>query len=519
MRTLLAALVAATLLLSTATQAKNFRYASAFEPGTMDPHAFASLYNTRVLNQIYDVLVARDEDFKLEPGLALSWSTVQPTVWRFKLRPNVKFHDGTRFSADDVVFSVERALSKTSAVKNNVPNVTGAKKIDDSTVDIITSVPTPVLPAALTNLRIASKDWMTKHKAEIPQDFNAKEETFAARNANGTGPYMLKEWIPDNRTVLVNNPYYWGKRGNVTQATYTVLSSAASRLAALVSGEVDLVIDPAVQDVDRLKQTPQVKVVVGNSRATQFLGFDQQRDKLLYGEAPGGKNPFKDKRVREAVRHAIDLEALQRKVMRDLSANGRALYTPALDGYDPKFNKLAPYDVERAKVLLKEAGYPNGFSVTLHCSNSQPADSICQGIAGMLARAGIKVSYQPVPFNLFVPKLIAKDVSMYSVGWTPATDAEGALVPLAHTPGKGGIGDYNAGNYSNPKADALIDSARVELDQPKRLKMLVDAMTEIDNDVGFVPIHYRHIFWASRANIRVKPRPNDVLELRFVNVD
>ena len=501
-----------------ASNAKVLRYASAFEPGTMDPHAFASLYNTRVLNQIYDTLVARDEDFKLEPGLALSWTTVQPTVWRFKLRPNVKFHDGTPFTADDAVFSVERALAPTSAVKNNVPNVTGARKVDELTVDIVTSAPTPVLPAALTNLRIASKTWMTKHKADKPQDFNAKEDTFAARNTNGTGPYMLKEWIPDNRTVLVANPNYWGKRGNVTEARYIVLSSAASRLAGLISGELDLVIDPAVQDVDRLKQTPTVKVVVGTSRATQFLGFDHKRDTLIYGDA-GGKNPFKDRRVREAVRHAIDLETLQRKVMRDLSANGRALFTPAVEGYDPKFNKLAPYDVERAKALLKEAGYPNGFAVTLHCSAAQPADAICQGIAGMLARVNIKVAYQPVQFNAFIPKLIARDVSMYAVGWTPATDAEGVLIPLAHTPTKGGVGDYNAGNYSNPKADALIDAARVELDAPKRIKMLTDAMSEIDADIGFVPIHYRHIFWATRSNVRVKPRPNDVLELRFVNID
>jgi peptide/nickel transport system substrate-binding protein len=509
----------AALAAAPVADAKLFRYASAFEPGTMDPHAFASLYNTRVLNQMYDVLVARDEDFKLEPGLALSWSTINPTTWRFKLRPNVKFHDGTPFGADDVVFSVERALMPTSMVKNNVPNVTAAKKVDELTVDIVTSQPTPVLPAALTNLRIASKAWMTKNNAVKPQDFNGKEETFVARNVNGTGPYMLKEWIPDNRVVMVANPNYWGKRGNVTEVRYIVLSSGASRLAGLISGELDFVVDPAVQDVDKLKQTPQVKVVVGNSRATQFLGFDHARDKLLYGEAPGGKNPFKDKRVREAVRHAIDLETLQRKVMRDLSSNGRALFTPAVDGYDPKFDKLVPYDVNRAKKLLAEAGYPNGFKVTLHCSASQPADSICQGIAGMLARAGIVVTYQPVPFNSFIPKIVARDVSLYAVGWTPATDAEGALIPLAHTPTKGGVGDYNAGNYSNPKADALIDAARVELDQPKRLRMLTDAMSEIDADVGFIPIHYRHIFWATRANVKVKPRPNDVLEVRFVNID
>jgi peptide/nickel transport system substrate-binding protein len=518
MKTFVAAFLAIALALSTASSAKTLRYASAFEPGTMDPHAVATLYSTRILNQVYDLLVSRDEDFKMEPGLALSWSAVQPTAWRFKLRPGVRFHDGTPFTADDVVFSIERGLAPTSAVKTNLPNVTGARKVDELTVDILTTAPTPVLPAALTNMRIVSKAWMVKHNAQKPQDFKAKEDTFVSRNTNGTGPYMVKEWVPDSRTVLVANPNYWGKRGNVTEVRYQVLSSASTRLAGLISGEIDLIADPAIQDIDRLKVTPGIKVVSGNSRATQFLGFDHSRDKLLYGDA-GGRNPFKDRRVREAVRFAIDLNALRSVVMRNLADAGSALYTPAVEGYDPKFNKYSPYDLARARALLKEAGYPDGFSVTLHCSSSQPADAICQAVAGMLARVAIKVTYQALPFNTLIPKILARDVSFYGVGWTPSTDAEGALVPLAHSPTKPGTGEYNAGSYANPKVDALIDSARVELDAPKRLRYLADAMTEIDADVGFIPIHYRHIFWATRANVKVKARPNDVLELRFVNVD
>jgi len=498
--------------------AKTLRYASAFEPGTMDPHALASAYTTRVLDQIFDTLISRDENFVIGPSLALSWTAVKPTVWRFTLRPGVKFHDGSKFGADDVVFNVDRALAPTSAARFNLPNVTGARKVDDLTVDIVTSAPTPVLPIALSNLRLMSKAWAKKHNAEKPQNFQGKEETFASRNANGTGPFMLKEWSPDVRTVLVANPNYWGPHGNVSEAQYLVVGSSATRLAGLISGEIDFLVDPATQDVERLERTPGVKVITGIGRATQFLGFDQSRDRLLYGDA-GGKNPFKDLRVRQAVRFAIDTNALQSKVMRNLGVAGSSLYTPAIEGYDPSFDRPPTYDPERSRMLLKQAGYPDGFVVTLHCSSSQPADALCQAVSGMLARVGIKVTYQPLPFNNLVPKVTARDVSFYSIGWQPVTDAEGALVPLAHSPNASGDGEYNAGSYSDPQVDALIDRARVELDPAIRYQRLVEAMTIIARDVGYVTLVYRRVVWAMRANVKTKIRPNDSLDLRFVNMD
>ncbi len=515
-----AALLAAALAagLAAAAQGRTLRYASAFEPGTMDPHSVATVYNGRVLNQIYDHLVARNEDFVIEPSLALSWALVDPTTWRFRLRPGVKFHDGTPFSADDVVFSLERALSATSSVKNNLPNVTGARKVDALTVDVTTSVPTPILPDAFTNVRIMSKAWAIAHHAERPQNFAAKEDTYVSRNANGTGPFMLKEWAADVRTVLVANPHYWRKRGNLTEVRYLVVGSAATRLAGLVSGEIDFVVDPAVQDIERLEKTPGVKVLTGMGRATQFLGFDQARDRLLYAEA-GEKNPFKDLRVRQAVKLAIDRDALVTKVMRNLGVAGSALFTPAVDGYDARFDRYPAYEPERARALLKQAGYPDGFAITLHCSSSQPADAICQALTGMLARVGIKVSYQPLPFNNLMPKVTTRDLSFYSLGWVPATDAEGTLIPLAHSPNAPGNGEYNAGSYSNPNVDALLDRARVELDGAKRLRMFVEAMAAIDEDVGYIPLVYRRVAWAMRSNARMKVRPNDSLELRFVNLD
>ncbi len=515
--------VSALLLVALASGAKSLRYASQFDPGTMDPHALASTYNNRVLSQVYEPLVGRDENFKVEPRLALSWEALPNGAgWRFKLRPNVKFHDGTPFNADDVVFNVTRALHPISAHKSALPNVTGAKRVDDLTVDLLTSQPTPVLPVALFNLRLMSKAWAQKNNATRPQDYNAKEEAFSTRNANGTGPFKLVRWDTDVKTVLAANDKYWGRKGNVTEATYFVVGSAATRIAALISGEMDFVIDPAVQDLDRLRSAPGVTVEQAISTGTQYLGFDHARPTLLHGDA-GGRNPFKDIRVRQAVRHAIDLNALKSKVMRNTASVGRALFSPAVDGYDRKFDALTAYDPAKAQALLKDAGYANGFAVDLDCSAQQPADAICQGIAGMLARVGIRVAYKPLPFNMLLPKLNTADSSMYVIGWTPTTaEQEGVLVPLVHTrPGgaKATVGEYNFGNYSNPKVDELIDRGRVEFDTAKRYELFNDAMSLVDADAGFVPLVYRHVTWAMRKNVKARLRPNDNLDLRFVNIE
>jgi len=504
-------------------EAKSLRYASQFDPGTMDPHALASTYNNRVLSQVYEPLVGRDADFRIEPRLALSWTPLEGgRGWRFKLRPHVKFHDGTPFTADDVVFNVTRALMPTSAHKTTLPNVTGARKVDDLTVDVFTTQATPVLPVAMSNLRLMSKAWSVKNHCEKPQDYNAKEESWSARNANGTGPYKLVRWDTDVKVVLAANDQYYGTKGNVTEATYFVVTSAATRVAALISGEMDFVIDPAVQDLDRLRSAPGLTVEQTISTGTQYLGFDHGRNTLIHGDA-GGKNPFKDLRVREAIRFAIDLNALKSKVMRNTAGAGRALYSPAVDGYDRKFDVLPKYDPERAKQLLKEAGYANGFAIDLDCSAQQPADAICQGIAAMLSRVGIRVAYKPLQFNILLPRLNTSDTSMYVIGWTPATaEQEGVLVPLTHSrPGgvKTTVGEYNFGNYSNPKVDELLDKGRVEFDTAKRYAIFNEAMSLMDADAAFIPLIYRHVTWAMRKNVKAKLRPNDVLDLRFVNID
>ena len=495
------------------------RYASQFDPGTMDPHAIASLYNTRVLGQVYDSLVQRDEQFRPEPGLALSWAPLDAGKgWRFKLRAGVQFHDGTPFTADDVVFSVERALSPTSAQKVTLPNVTGARKLDDLTVDLLTSKATPLLPVASTNFRVMSRAWCVKHHAERPQDYKSKEETFTTRNANGTGPYKLVQWTPDVKTVLVANPHYWGTRGNVTEAQYLVIGTGATRISGLVSGELDLVIDPSLQDLERLKRVPRVKVLSAVSNGVQYLGFDYAHDRLVHGDA-GGRNPFLDLRVRQAIRYAIDVKALQSKVMRGAGGIGRAMFSPTIAGYDARFDEVWPYDPQKAKQLLAQAGYPNGFSVELDCSAQQPADAMGQAISAMLARVGVRVIYHPLPFNILLPKLTGSDTSMYIIGWNTATaEAEQALVPLVRTPRSAAEGEYNFGHYSNPKVDALLDQGGIEFSPEKRKAIFVQAMEALDADAAFIPLTYRHVVWGMRDNVQTVVRPNDILELRFTNV-
>lgn len=507
-----ALLLLATLCIaaSAAAHARLLRHASQVDPGTMDPHALASLYNNRVLSQVYEPLVDRDENFRPTGRLAVSWAPLDGgRGWRFKLRPNVRFHDGTPFTADDVVFNVKRALDPLSAHKTTLPNVTGARRVDDLTVDILTSQPTPALPLFVINLRLMSRAWCEKHNVVRPQDFKAREETYATRNANGTGPFRLVRWETDVRTILAAHPGYWGKRGNVTEAHYLVVATAATRVAGLVSGEIDIITDPAVQDILRLRSHPGIAIGEAIGTGSQFIGFHH-----------GKPLPFRDRRVRLAIRAAIDVEALRTKVMRDTAVTQRAIYSPVLDGFDPRFAKAAPYDPERAKRLLGEAGYPDGFATELECSSQQPTDSLCQAVAGMLSRVGIRVSYRPLPFNVLLPKLVSGDATMYAIGWTAATaEPEGVLVPLAHSRTSPGVGEYNFGLYSNARADAAIDKGRAEFDPARRTAYFTEAMALIDEDAGFIPLITRKVTWAMRRNVKAMIRPNDILDLRLVNVE
>lgn len=514
----LALVFAAALLAAAPAAAKTLRFASGFDPQTMDPHALALLYHSRVVTQIYESLVGRDRQFRLEPALALSWQSMDAKTWRFRLRPGVKFHDGTPLDADDVVFSIERAMAKNSQRSGQLRGVTGARKVDALTVDVLLAAPDAVLPEKLWLIGIMSRAWAGKHGVALPQDYNAKQETFAVRNANGTGPFALRRYEPDNRTVLAAHPGWWGERGNVTEAVYTVIQSDATRLAALASGQIDLVIDPPYQDVARLKREKRLRLAETSDIGTQYLGFDQHRAELASGDVKG-RNPFKDARVRRAVYQAIDVDLIVTKVLRGQATPTGSFVSRLVDGYVADLDRRLPYDPAAARALLKEAGYPDGFGVTLDCVNATYRAAVCQAIAAMLAQIGIRVAFQPSPTALFFPKLTQATSSFFEFGWSPATDAWQMLNAVARSFDGVASGAFNAGRYSNARFDALVDGLRVEPDLAKRRAMVGDALRILHADLPLVPLYRRTLAWVMRPGIRLAQWPNDVLELRWVQLD
>ncbi len=514
---LLSLCVAAILLISAAlANAKSLRYATQDEPQTLDPHSANLAVTNRLLSSVYEGLVGRDKDFKLVPWLATSWSQPDAKTWRFKLRPNVKFHDGAVMTADDIVFSVERAQHQFSQMKITVQGVARAKKIDDLTVDLLMKEPNPVLPNHLFSLRILNRAWAVKHNAVAPQNYKDSEDTYASRHANGTGPYMVKERQPDVRTVLVAHAAWWNKdspeKGNVTEVTLLPIKSNQTRIAALLSGEVQFVNDPPPQDIARLKTNPQVKVQEGLESRVQYIVFDTQRDELLYSNVKG-KNPFKDIRVRQAIAHAIDADTIKSKVMRNLAVVTGTIITDLDQGFSKDANTRLKYDPELAKKLLAEAGYPRGFSVTFDCGANQPAADICVAIAPMLARVGITVTPNVLQTGILFPKLQKLDTSFYLLSWTtPTTDALYTLQSLVRSyTGEGASnGDNNYGRYANTKLDALIDQFKIEPDIKKRDALIRDALLLVNTELPIVTLHRQIIPWAMSKNVSAVFPPNNV---------
>jgi peptide/nickel transport system substrate-binding protein len=494
-------------LLAVPAGARTLRYASQDDPQTLDPHSANLLSTSRVTAQIYDPLVWRDKDWKIIPWLAVSWSQLNEKEWRFRLREGVKFHDGSPFSADDVVFSVERALAPTSQTRATIQNVIAARKIDNFTVDLVLREPNPALLSHLTYFRIMSKAWCVRNQATLPQNYTAKEDTFAARHTNGTGAFMVKEYQPDIKTVLTANPAWWGNQagyneGNFDEVILLPIKSNATRMAALLSGEVDLVVDPAIPDVQRLKATPDIRILEGAEMRVQYLAFDMFRDELLYASVKG-KNPFKDLRVRQAVAHAIDADAIRTKVMRGMAQPAGAIITPQIQGYSADGNTRLPFDREKAKRLLSEAGYADGFNVTLDCGNIQPAADICQAVAAMLTQVGIRTTPNIVPQSAIFPKLEKYDTSFYLLSWGGGvtSDALYTLQALLHSATGKGEGDFNMGRYSNPKMDELIRKIKIESDMNRRNNLIREALLLSNADLALLPIHQPFIPWAMRKNV------------------
>ncbi|MGH8765512.1 MAG: ABC transporter substrate-binding protein, partial [Burkholderiales bacterium] len=365
------AVAAAAVLFSGPLHAVTLKWAAQNDVITLDPHSQNHATTNGIMQHVYEGLVRYDKDFKIQPCLATSWQQITPTQIRFSLRKNVKFHDGSPFTADDVVFSYGRIMQPQGTMQIYVSGVKEVKKVDDFTVDLILSGVNPVLLKNLVDFRIMSRGWSAKNKSENVQDYKAKEDTYASRNTNGTGPYILKLWEPEKRIVMQANAAWWDKiTGNVTEVIYTPIKSDATRVAALLAGDVDMLTDLPTQDVARLKNDPKLKVLEGAENRTIFIGLDQFSPELKYSDVKG-KNPFKDIRVRKALNIAVDREAIKRVTMRGLSQPAAIMVAPSVHGWSADLDKVSPVDVEGAKKLLAEAGYPNGFSFQLDCPNNR----------------------------------------------------------------------------------------------------------------------------------------------------
>jgi len=522
-RTLLGGLLAASLLVCPHVSAQVLRWASQGDAQTMDPYSQNEGLTNMTNGQVYERLVVRDKQLGIRPSLATEWQQVSPTLWRFKLRQGVKFHDGRPFTADDVVFSVQRASEPTSQIAAYATALGTPRKIDDFTVEFEQKQPNPIFLQHLDTIFIMSKGWCEQHKVTKPLDFKNKEESHASFNANGTGPYMLASRQPGIKTTWKRNPNWWGRHeGNVQEVVFTPISNDATRSAALVSGEIDFVLDPPPRDVQRLRTTPGVKVIDGPENRIVFIGMDQGRDKLLYGNVPGDKNPFKDVRVRRALYHAVDIETIRTKLMNGQSYPTGGLTPSPLGAYnDPEIEKRLPFDLAQAKKLMAEAGYPNGFEVTLDCPNNRYIndEEICLSLAAMWAQIGVKVKVQAMPRVTYFPKLEKLDTSMYMLGWGGAiTDAETTLTPVFRNRGEKGVGFYNYGNVKNDKFDQLAAQSSVEGDAKKREELVKAALREYKEQVHIIPLHRQVIPWAARQNVSAVHRADNWFEWQWVNM-
>jgi peptide/nickel transport system substrate-binding protein len=524
MKKILTALaLAAGLFVAGPATAATLKWASASDIPTWDIHSQNNALANGIHASVYESLFYyNSRSFALEPVLATGYRQLGPTQVRITLRPGVKFHDGAAFNADDAVFSLNRAMDKTSNFGVYTQGIDKVVKVDDLTIDIFTRDPNPVLLRQLTELRMMDKDWAEKHRSVSPKDIRTKDENFAHRNANGTGPFMLKSWEQDVRLVLTKNPNWWGRMdGNLTEIVYTPIKAEATRVAALLSGEVDMVLDPSPNDLPRLRAGANLKVLDGAENRTIFLGMDQFRDELV-GSNIKGRNPLKDQRVRRALYQAIDIQTIHRTIMRGLSQPTGALISPQVNGWTKKADERWPYDAEAARKLLADAGYGAGFEVDFACPNNRYIndEEICQAITSMWAKIGVKARLRTQPLVTYFPMIQRYEASIYMLGWgVPTFDALYSLQSLVRSVGAQGDGNYNVGRYSNPQMDALVERIKKEIDQKTRNELIERALVLSHQDVSHIPLHNQVIPWAMKKNVDMVHRADNRIDMRLVKVN
>jgi peptide/nickel transport system substrate-binding protein len=521
--TRLAAVGVALLLCAGIASAKTLRWSNDQDVFSLDPYARQETFLLSFDSNIYEPLVRRGRDLRIEPALAVSWHQEAPDRWRFDLRHGVQFQDGTPLTASDVVFSFVRARSPTSQIAHALAAIRSVDRIDDYTIDVTTNLPDPILPEELPLWDIMSAKWCADHDATEPAPAEASQGIYTSEHANGTGPFMVESRVTDKLTVLVPNPHWWDKpQHNLDRVEFRPMTGTAG-VAALLGNKLDMLYYVPPQSTDRIARTAGIHLAQGPELRTIMLGFDYRHAPLPDSDVKNA-NPFLDRRVRQAFYQAIDETTIKDKVMRGFATPTGLVVGPGINGFDPSLNQRLAYDPAAAKALLAQAGYPRGFSVGMDCPNDRYLndEAICDSVVAMLAKVGVKVRLTAQTRGKYFAKLMAgaQGSSFYLLGWLPDTyDALDALVNLAATPNKDAHqGDANFGGFSDPALDKLIAEIALESDSTKRRALLQKALAQVKQDIAYIPLHQQDLVWAVRNNIDLVQQGDGMFPLRYVQI-
>lgn len=481
--------------------AQDFKVAMSSPPSSMDPHFQNITTNSNVLEHMFEPLVMRNPDGKLAPGLAESWSLVNGLTWEFKIRKGAKFSDGSPVTAEDVVYSLDRPAT----IKNSPASFTlftkaiiNKKVVDPSTIRLTTGQPSPLMPDDLVSVMIVSK----KATEGLSSDDFA-----GGKGMVGSGPYKFVRFLRDDRVELERNPFYNGPhKSDWATVTIRFIANPSTRLAALLAGDVQAIENVPTPDLARVRQDANLNLVTKTSQRMVFL-FADWRDKSPFVTDKSGtvlaKNPLKDVRVRHALSMAINRDAIRDRVMEGLSEPTENLVVPGSPGYDTAL-KPQKFDAEGAKKLLAQAGYPNGFGLTVHGPNNRLVndEKIAQTVAQMFTRVGVDSKVETMPMAVYAPRGAKFEFSVALIAWGNSTDLTVPMRALlaCENPAKG-MGVVNWSKYCNPKLDAILDEALVSMDPAARNKMLVQAADIISKDVALIPLHFQVSAWAMKKGL------------------
>lgn len=500
-------ITAAALMLSASAltvHAENtLKWASRADIFSLDPNSIPSTSNLAFLNHIYEGLVRYSKDFSIEPALATEWKLVDTDgggkAWRFKLREGVKFHNGAEFNSDDVLSSYLRAGDDASPLRGNMPLYKGIRKIDDYTVEVDVLSGSSLFLNDITNIFIFDAGWLKDNNTEKPTDYALGAEGYATSNAMGTGPFVLESRRPDAMTVLTAYDGWWDeKHHNIDRLEYIPITSAATRIAALLSGEVDLIDSAPLQDLGRLEAAPEINVFALTELRTVFIGFNR-RDTL-----PDGRdNPFNDIRVRQAFELAIDRNVLNKRVMRDLARPSGSLIAPEIGGYVAELDTYEPADPERAKQLLRDAGQEElAFTYTCNNDESINEEDWCQAIANMVSRVGFKPSIDMGPRSIQSPKRTNGATEVFNLSWAnePTLDAFSLIGQVLATR-EDTYGVSNYGGWSVPALDKAAHDSGNAINDEDRLAAEAEALRIAKEEVLLIPLWQQPIAWGSTQKV------------------